>query len=198
MGIYVPVNIEALEDGSFRGSFPFDSNFEVQGSRSRVVSKMYRASAGYIQNSKSPQFLELLEKHRKPGLSFIKVDLFSAYEHFLFGLISLVLGVILFTFGFSFIGYIGLYFTKLGGTPMDAAQIQKEFLEMVRVSGWATLFFFIVLWNIFWTLFYPKIMEIYASVILGNAGVRSLHLSAVSRTLNLFQRKPYWYEPEES
>jgi len=194
MGIYVPVRIQSRDDGSIHGTFPFDSSFEISGSRKKVVHKMYKAAAGYIQNTKCPRFVEMLKEYRQEGLDYLKVDLFSRYEHFLFGLISLAFGVLIFTIFYTFIGYVGLYFTKLGSTPLNSPEIQKEFLEMFRISGWAVLFLFIFLWNIYWTLFYPKMMEVYSAVILLNEGVRSLHLSVISGAVNLLQSKPYWYQ----
>lgn len=197
MGIYVPIHLEKQENGTFKGSFAFDRDYEVIGSRAGVVKKLYRAAAGYIQNSKCPRFLEMIKSHRREGLDYIKVDLFSGYEHFLFGTIALALGVVFFTVLFGTLGYVGLMVSDMGNKPLGTPDIQDQFLYMVRVSGWATLIFFMILWNIFWTLFYPKLMQVYGSVILLSSGIRSLHLSFISGVANLLQSKPYWYEEED-
>ena len=85
----------------------------------------------------------------------------------------------------------------MGNQPLGTPEIQDQFLYMVRVSGWASLIFFMILWNIFWTLIYPKIMEIYGKLLMLSEGIRSLHLSFVSGVVNLLQPKPYWYEEGE-
>ena len=197
MGIYVPIRLKKQENGTYTGSFAFDEEYEVSGSRSGVVKKLNRAATGFIQNSKCPRFLEMIKTHQREGLDYIKVDLFSGYEHFLFGTIALAIGVVFFTLIFVTLGYVGLLSSEMGNQPLGTPEIQDQFLYMVRVSGWASLIFFMILWNIFWTLIYPKIMEIYGKLLMLSEGIRSLHLSFVSGVVNLLQPKPYWYEEGE-
>ncbi|MBT3783751.1 hypothetical protein HOF92_02170 [bacterium] len=197
MGIYVPAEIKELEDGSFHGSFPFDSSFEVTGTRSRVVRKIYGSAAGYIQNTKCPNFLELMREHRKKGYCYFKVDLFSGFEHFFFGLVSLVLGVFLFSTLISAAGFIYLHLSDLGAQTMGEAA-NAQFVELTLNVSLAEAIVFILLWNVFWTVYYPKCMQLYGSVLLLSENVRTLHLSMVTRICNLFQAKPYWYTGEES
>jgi len=190
MSVFVPIKIEPSEGSSFQGSFPFDPEYKVTGSRNQVISKMHKAAAGYIQNSKDPKFLSLLQSDQDSEHDLIKVDLFSTYEHFFFCSLFMAAGIFGFAILFTICSWI--WFTLM---PLHTGEVSldsfKEFSSLVISIGIAKGLIFIGLWNLFYHKLYPILVYIYGTFLLMQKPLRTMHLLLISFPLNLLQSKPY-------
>jgi hypothetical protein len=194
MGIYIPIQIQDREDGSYEGSFPFDRSYHVDGTRAQVIEKLYKAASGYLQNTKNREFLESLNPYHEGDYDFIKVDLFSRSEHFFFSTIAFLAAL----FGFALIFTIGtwcvLSIVPAWNIPADAKAF-AGFDKTVITLGVFKIIIFMFFWNLFYYKVYPGLINLYGTLLLLQSGVRVFHLSLVSSICNLFQSKPYRYEP---
>jgi len=192
VGNYIPILLEEAGGGKFKGSFPFDATFEVEGSRTQVVHRLYKAAAGCLQTKKCPRFLQETKDYRDSAYSYLKEDLFSAGEHLLLGFIAMVAGIIAFAIGFSALSYLWFYFSSVSSTPVTH-EVYAALELTVRDLGWQKTLVFILLWNVFYVKIYPVFMRVYGSVLLLNSTLRTTHLIFITSLCTLFQSKPYDY-----
>jgi hypothetical protein len=197
VGIYVPILLEGNKSGKFKGSFPFDPSYEVEGSRAQVIQKLYQAAAGYLQTQKCPHFLAQIKDYHNPSYSYLKLDLFSRSEHFFLGFLSMVAGIMSFALVFSFLSYLWFYFSAVSATPITP-EVYETLEQAVRDLGWQKSLLFILFWNIFYIKVYPIFLRIYGSVLLLNSTLRTAHLIFITRLCTLFQSKPYSFQGDES
>mgnify|MGYP003341261569 FL=1 len=157
---------------------------------------LHRAAAGLVQNTKDPLLLELFSETEDENYDWIKVDLFSRSEHFLFSGLFMGLGIIAFTVIYNIFAWLWLTFvsSQVGEvTPQSFESFGSQIMLMGILKG----VFFLILWNIFYRRIYPILIEIYGSLILLGYGLRKFHLFMISLPLNILQRKPYRYPKEK-
>jgi len=166
MKLFAPIQIQESKDGGYAGGSPILPAGDYQGtSRMEVAEQLYSSLCRTIQSSKSRELVNTIEEHEaKEEFDYIQVDFFSRREHFLLCFLWFILILALFTGLYTLGSFIYYQFHTHGLSAIegDVLEILKQELLMV---SYAKAVFFLIFWNLFYYLVYPKFLCFWAQVI---------------------------------
>ncbi len=191
MAVFVPIQLEEQE-GQIVGRFSFDPGYQVQGrNRLEAATKLHRAIAGCLQNSKDPAFVRFLQNQAAQSQnSLIRVDLLSqaekAWIFLFFGFKLVFIGVLLTAF-LTWLSQGQNFGMEL--TQTNAGEFLKRGVMALYLMACVFLTLMLILRRTFLEWFFSQ----YELALLASDSLRRVHLGLFARWANCFQSKSYEY-----
>ncbi|MCO4781483.1 MAG: hypothetical protein KC646_04110 [Candidatus Cloacimonetes bacterium] len=181
MKILVPIKVEKFDE-TYSGSLSFDPDFVVSDtSKDLVLNQLYEKVAPSIQINKDSELIDDLTKLKDLDSDFMQVDFFSRGEHRVMMFLLIVCLFILYVPAASVFTFLWSVFYSPISTELFSLDVMTIFSTDMVTLGFVRIIIFIFIWNITYNYLYPRFIDIYSSLILGNTTVFTFHRLFIAR-----------------
>jgi hypothetical protein len=174
MEFFAPIQITESEKDQFQGSFPFDSQIQVEGkTRLEVAQKLHCQVSSLLQSEKNPELIKKIQDFKiSPEFDYIKLGLFSRGEQIVLCGLWFLVGMILFSIFILLCGFVYYQFHPLGGQAL-APKLNEFFRAQLLGLSFAKSVLFLLFWNLFYVWLYPRFLRFWGTILLESSTMRT-------------------------